>query len=106
MRSVATVLLFVYLFVGCTTVTPHENFKNNLQLYVGLTLNDELGFLENGRARLLSKKMLSNGNLEYRYASASGYTPPCIIIYEINPERRIIVRADFEGTEKNCHIVP
>ena len=104
MRNVAVVLFLAHMLLSCTTATPHENFKNGLQLSVGWSI-DSQGYSGEGYPHLLlSQKTLQNSNLEYRY-EGDGF-PPCIHIFEVNPRTRIIVRADFEGTERNCYITP
>lgn len=84
---------------GCAGVTPHENFKEGLRLMVGYNIDT---FRSRTRKTLLSESALANGNVEYRFL----YRQDCTEIYEVDPKTRLIVRADFEGSERSCTIVP
>ena len=67
---------------------------------------DWMGTSSKESIRLISKRMLSNGNQEYRFATVLSQKLPCIEIFEVDPQTGIILKADFEGTEKNCYIIP
>jgi hypothetical protein len=98
-RGVLRVALLAFV-TGCATVTPHENFKNNLRLRIGWSIDAQ--FYDLQREHLLSTMTLANGHLEYRYRQAND----CVEIYEVDPKTRLIVRTDFEGSDKSCIIQP
>jgi hypothetical protein len=79
-----------------TSVTPHDNFKNSLPLTVGTSI--DLPRTNINPELLLSTRFLPNGNIEYRYR----YLGDCVQKFEVNPKNKIIVRADFEGSETSC----
>jgi len=88
---------------GCANITPHENFKSNLECSVGRNMDEP--FLTKNDT-LVSTRQLSNGDIEYRYQHFYGKKHPCIHIYEVNPETRIIQKVGFEGNENTCYITP
>ncbi len=99
----------VVVVLGCTTVTPHENFVNMLNRQVGknwIWLRDHYQFPS--EKTLISSKELPNGNVVKKYKSTWGFgrKRTCISIYEIDPKTDIIVHAGFEGTEEDCVINP
>lgn len=99
----------VLVVLGCTTVTPHQNFVNMLNRQVGknwMWLRAHHQFPS--EETLISSKELPNGNIEKKYKSTLGFVKKrtCISIYEIDPKTDIIVRADFEGTEEDCVMNP
>jgi len=51
---------------------------------------------------LLGSRTLQNGNIENEYQDRG----TCRYFFEFNPETRIIVGWRYEGSEKDCAIVP
>lgn len=101
--------LAVVVVLGCTTVTPHENFVNMLNRQVGenwtwLRTHHQFPAEET----LINSRELPNGNVEKKYKNTWGFgrKRTCISIYEIDPKTEIIVRVGFEGTEEDCVINP
>jgi hypothetical protein len=94
--------LVVVVVLGCTTVTPHENYVNHLKWVVGknwtwLRDNHQLP----GGKFLVNSKELPNGNVEKKYKWTMGKYS-CIDIYEIDPKSEIVVRTGFEGADEDC----
>ena len=103
-------LLFFMLFValstsGCASVTPHENFKDQLNRKVGKNIDNLPPFWARERD-LIQKKLLINGNVEYRYWGLSRGLRSCQYIFEVEPKSRMIVNVRYEGKEFDCVINP
>lgn len=101
-KKSAWIMLIVITFLGCNSMTPHENFKAQLNNKIGKKWNELPYFQFPSEKYLISTKILTNGNLEKRYRSRK----KCIHIYEIDPKTNIIVNASFEGSETDCAINP
>jgi hypothetical protein len=96
-------LLLVLFTVGaCSSVTPHENFQMILGQSVSKSIDDPPRLTNAYPDRLISSKVLGNGNIEneYRWYGA------CRYFYEINPTTRVIVGWHFEGGQSECYINP
>jgi len=92
--------LVLLLIVGCTILTPHENFVQHHLANVGQTIE---ALRPAGYARdVIDVTSLPNGNIAYRYR----YVRSCRYIYEVDPKTNIIVAARWEGSEKDCVIAP
>lgn len=100
-RWTLLILLVVIAPSGCASVTPHENFKDQLYRKVGKNIDNLPPFWARERD-LVDKKTLSNGNVEYRYQGIRS----CQYMFEVGPKSRIIVNARFEGKEFDCVINP
>lgn len=78
---------------------PHRNFVNNNQAMVGMNYKKFWKFVNEKR---LSEVILPNGNALYRYR----YVGSCIEVLEVDLKTDRIVRAEFEGAEKDCVLNP
>jgi hypothetical protein len=85
---------------ACITVTPHENFVNNVQGLVGYRI-DEIGLWANPQ-QLVSTQNLPNGHVEYTYRALRA----CQYMFEVDPSTRRIVGARYEGTDEDCILIP
>ena len=85
---------------SCVVIMPHENFKNDLRLWVGANIDSPHYNIK--PELLLSTRILDNGNIEYRYR----YLGDCVRLFEVDPKSRIILRVGFEGSEKFCILPP
>lgn len=108
LKGILVCIALVLPLTGCSTKysaqRAHNNFKNYLHAFVGSNI-DTTNMKK--RDQLLSTKKLPNGNIEYHYWFRSyPLEPKCIQIFEVDPASRIIVRADFEGSEYSCSITP
>lgn len=108
MENKLYVLTLAVALFGCTTVSPHENFKNALYgekgwpVRIGTSIdNVDRGSFPDVDA-LLEIKPLLNGNLEYKYR----FFGTCRYMYEVDHDTRKIVRAYFEGSERDCILTP
>lgn len=89
--------------IGCTTMTPHENFKDHLAIWVGYDADK----LRKSRSRdHLSIASLDNGDIEYRYIHYYVRNKPCTEIFIVDPATGIIKSVDSEGGERACVIAP
>ena len=80
----------------------HENFKRNLYRNTGKNLDEIPPYQFPQEKNLIGSVPLQNGNVENRYK----FNKTCILIYEVDPKTRKIVGAGFEGSERDCSIVP
>jgi len=80
---------------------PHENFKNKKASNIGCSIDKPRspGVI---LRKLLSSRMLPNGNIENEYHEWRS----CRYFFEYDPETRIIVGWRFEGSEEDCATVP
>jgi 2-keto-3-deoxy-galactonokinase len=93
-------LLILFMLYGCVYPTAHENFKNNLKLYIGREINSVSAY----SPKNLRVSVLSNGNLEYRYIEQYRDHGLCTTIFEVDAATKKIIRADFAGLENDCFI--
>jgi hypothetical protein len=102
------VCIMMWALFACSTVSPHENFKNALYGEKGWPVRIGQSIDNVGRGSfpdvkaLVGIKPLDNGNSEYRYR----FRGTCRYMYEVNPTTRKIVRAYFEGSEADCVLTP
>ncbi len=52
--------------------------------------------------RVLQRDQLSNGNFEVKYRARK----KCMVFFEVDKDSKVIVNWRFEGSEKDCAIVP
>lgn len=96
----AAIVLFPSL-ASCSTVTPHENFKQHMSHNVGKRIDDPRLNWVNQRV-LIGSTTLPNGNIENEYR----FRETCRYFFEVDPKSRVILRWRFQGTERDCQIVP
>ncbi len=105
-RSVGGVMVAVALMLfslpSCSSVTPHENFKSHMQFNVGKRADDPSSYLSRYPQRIAGSRTLANGNIETEYRRSD----TCRVFFEIDDKTRIIVGWRFEGSERDCEIVP
>ena len=100
-RKYLYLITFILFFLGCFTITPHENFKDALYGAIGRSIENVPDYLWPHEKDLVSSKLLPNGNIEKEYK----YLRSCRYIFEID-STRTIVGARFEGKETDCVINP
>lgn len=105
-RHVSGVMMAVVLMLlslpSCSSVTPHENFRAHMNSNVGSSIDKPR---EPGVALaryLLGSRDLPNGNIENEYLDRGS----CRYFFEFDPKTRIIIGWRFEGSERDCEIVP
>lgn len=86
---------------SCSALTPHENFRQHMRSDVGRSLDDPHTWA-GPHFKPISVRELPNGNVENEYE----FRGTCRYFFEFNPETRIIFAWRFEGSEKDCAIVP
>ena len=87
---------------SCVAVTPQENFRLHMESKIGMNIDDPPKVTGINPAQLISSKILQNGNLENEYL----FRGTCRYSYEIDQKSRKIVGWRFEGSERDCEIVP
>lgn len=96
--------LFITFSLSCATISPHQNFKDQLKKAVGTSIEDTRPGTWVDRRKPINVRTLTNGNVEYTYLYVRGRS--CEFMFEVNPSTRIIVNARFEGKESDCVINP
>lgn len=91
-----------WILCSCSTLAPHDNFKEHMQSNVGGSIDEPSEAGVASRKYLLSSKSLPNGNVENEYQ----FVRSCRYFFEFVPESKVIVGWRFEGSEKDCVIVP
>lgn len=87
---------------SCSALTPHENFKSAMQSNIGKKEDSSASYLSRYPEDVLGSSGLTNGNIETEFFQSR----KCRVFFEIDPKTRIIVGWRFEGSEKDCEIVP
>lgn len=93
-------VLVLQAVVACSTPTPHEAFKINLQAAVGSRTDKPNMYML--PSELVSRTPLSHDMAEYVYQ----YSVGCKMIFTVDERAHLIIRASFEGDEKSCAWVP
>lgn len=99
MGAIALMLLSL---PSCSSVTPHENFKEFLKANVGKSVDDPSSDVSRYPQLLIGRRVLQDGNIENGYR----WRGVCRYFLEYDPKTRIIVGWRFEGNEQDCEIVP
>lgn len=94
--------LMLPLMSSCSSVTPHENFRMILGQSIGKSIDAPPRLTNAYPDRLMSSTVLPNGNIEHKYL----WYRACRYFFEIDAKTRIIVGWRFEGSERDCEIVP
>jgi hypothetical protein len=93
-------LILSSAFIGCTPYnkTPHQNFVDNLvHGTVGTDIRQQAEYSK------FKQSPLPDGNVEFSLTRR--YLPErnlCTLIYEVNSKTHRIIRADWEGSERDC----
>jgi hypothetical protein len=93
---------FILLLLGCSAVTPHENFRDHINGEIGKSTDNAPDYSFRHEKKVINSKSLPNGNIEKEYK----YLRSCRYFFEINPKTHIIVGARFEGKESDCVVAP
>ena len=80
----------------------HEAFKSHRQLQLGMSIDDPNSDIVHYPQLQIGSRTLANGNYETEFR----WIRSCRYFYEINLKTRTIVGWRFEGSEKDCAIVP
>ena len=97
-------LILVLVLAGCATAPEHENFKQVMGAQVGKRIDDADAYPVFYRLREVNAKPLPNGNIQEEYAA--GRKGECRLFFEVEPLTRRIIAWSFDGSERNCVIVP
>jgi hypothetical protein len=96
--------LLCVLLAACATPAAHVNFKQVMDRQVGKKIDDPDAYPVFYRLRLLNTKQLPNGREQREYAA--GRKGECKVYFEVAPLTGRIERWSFEGSERDCVIVP
>ncbi len=91
---------FLIMLLSCTTITPHENFKEHMADSVGRSLDS--ANWSKAYIKPTTVRSVLNGNVENEYK----WRGTCRYFIEFDPRTRIIVRWRFTGSEEDCTVVP
>lgn len=91
---------FLFMLLSCTTITPHENFKEHMADSVGRSL-DTANWSRSNTKPVASREM-PNGNIENEYQ----FRGTCKYFFEFDPQTRIIAGWRFTGSEEDCTVAP
>jgi hypothetical protein len=103
-----TVALMKYIFMACimsgcvSSLTPHENYTSLMEHNIGSTIDSPNVAGSAETKSLLASKALPNGNIENEYK----YRGTCRTFFEYEKKSKIIVSWHYQGSEKDCVIVP
>jgi hypothetical protein len=104
MQSIGALMAAICLLLpsisSCSSVALHENFKDHMSHTVGKHIDDPHTWARPDR--YVGNKVLPNGNTENEYE----FRGACRYYFEIDWKTRIIVGWRFEGSERDCEIVP
>lgn len=94
------------LLAGCISPSElaHRNFKNFMQLDIGLSVDDPDAYRNRYPGDLLRSRTLPNGNIEEEFET--GRWGRCRVFFEIDNKARSIVGWRYEGSEEDCSIPP
>jgi hypothetical protein len=98
---VTFIILATLSTVGCTSVTPRENFENFRNAEIGSHISQ----LIPGDVLGTHTRTLDNGNSEYTRDS-SGPFGRCVLVREIDAKTERIIAWRTEGDNSGCQIVP
>lgn len=102
MNQLAVGLSFVVWLIGCSTISPQENFKEHIYGEIGRSIDNAPSYSWRSETHLVSSSILPNGNIENKYR----YRKTCIYYFEIDSKTRRIVSARYEGNEADCSVNP
>ena len=85
-------------------MSPHENYKSIMQSDIGRSADDPSVYRKKAHFYFLGVKYLANGNAEEEYKA--GRRLICRVYFEIDKGTAKIVGWRYEGTERDCVIVP
>jgi hypothetical protein len=91
----------VFIAVGCTTVTPRENFETFKNTEIGRHVSELIPGAQLG----IKTRTLDNGNVEYTY-DFSNRRGPCVYVREVDAKTNRIVAWRIEGDDSGCQIAP
>lgn len=87
---------------SCSAVTPHENFKNHMEFHVGKNVDSPSSYVARYPQWAGGKTKLENGNEEFEFLQGKH----CRVFFEVDKNTNVITGWRFEGSEKDCQIVP
>jgi hypothetical protein len=96
------ILISCLIAVSCSSVSPHENFKQIIGSKIGMNIDSPPEVTGINPNNLISSTVLQNGNLEKGYL----YRETCKYFFEVDQRTHNIVGWRFEGNEHDCEISP
>jgi hypothetical protein len=99
MRNAAVVA--TTLLVACASVTPHQNFVAHMEGNIGKRIDDPSAMWVMPQ-HLLGTSNLANGDVEYVYR----FQGSCRYFFEVDPKSNVMVKWRYEGSDRDCAIMP
>jgi len=96
------VLFAVIVSYSCSAVSPHDNFKNHMEYHIGKKINSPSSYVARYPQWVGSRIELSNGNEEVEFLQGKS----CRVFFEVDRTTNVIIGWRFNGSEKDCQIVP
>ena len=100
--KLAIQLLFIILIQSCSASSPHDNFKNHMQMHIGGKVTDPASYLSRYSERIEGRYLLTNGNTEVGFIQNEN----CKVFFEVDSKTNIIIDWRFDGEKIDCVIVP
>lgn len=88
---------------ACAAGIAHENFKKVMDRQVGKSADDPGAYLAYYRRLHVGTTLLPNGDTEEQYRAGRD---PCRVYFRIDKASRKIMGWRYEGSERDCVIVP
>ncbi|MFY8014263.1 MAG: hypothetical protein ACOVN3_02365 [Limnohabitans sp.] len=98
--NLIAMLLFACIgFVGCSSITPHENFISQMNAAIGKPFNSSR-MTWGGEKYHLSTRTLPNGNVERGYQ----FRGTCKYFFELDSTTNMVYGWRYEGLKKDCEV--
>jgi hypothetical protein len=94
-----SVCVLACLFASCSSITPHENFIQQMKVNVGRVFNSDT-MTWGGEKHLVRVKTLPGGKVEREYR----FYGECRFFFEVDPATNIVASWRYEGSEEDCAI--
>ena len=95
-------LIAILASCSCSAVSPHDNFKNHMEYHVGKKIDSPSSYVARYPQWVGGKTELRNGNVEVEFLQGK----TCRVFFEVDKTTNVIIGWRFEGSKKDCQIVP
>lgn len=99
--AAATAMVVLYSCSSCSSLSPQENFRHQLQNNIGKK-KVEYPASWHESVRLIGSIDLHNGNIEYRYR----FRRACEYVLVVDGVTNTIIATRIEGNEADCTLPP
>ena len=97
--SIVTLSIVNY---SCNVPTPHENFRHIMQVDIGKRMQDSTTNISRYSDQIYKRNTLSNGNIEI----GLNHIGNCKVFFQVDHRTSIILDWRYEGSQKDCVVVP